>query len=149
MDKQNIAKNLNDISLIEEQINSEIKEITTIDKNLETIYLNLLNGTEIILPKFNGAPNFFLFFDFFFNRINADKAYIENYVKTNEIMNVLIEELLNNLEKKNEKIYQEKLGQYFYDINFFSIFLDKLIKKQDIPLFKEKFLIVSNVSIYL
>jgi hypothetical protein len=147
MDKQNISKNINDISLKEESINSDIKEIITANKNFEAIYLNLLNSKEIKIPKINGVYNFLIFFDFIFNKISSDNGPKEELSNKNKIMDLLIEELLNNIEEIKEKKYQEQLGKYFYDINFFNSFLDKLIKKQDISTFKEKFLIVSTVSI--
>ena len=149
MDKKNISRNINDISLKEESINSDIKEIITADKNFESIYLNLLNSKEIKLPMINGVSDFLIFFDFIFNKINADKAPKEGISNKNEIMDFLIEELLKNIEEIKEKKYQERFGQYFYNINFFNTFLDKLIKNQDISIFKEKFLIVSPVSIYI
>ena len=147
MDKKNISRNINDISLKEESINSDIKEIITTDKNFEAIYLNLLNSKEIKLPKFNGVSNFLKFFDFIFQKINADKAPKEEVSNKNEIMDFLIEELLNNIEEIKEKQYQQQFEQYFNNINFFYSFLDKLIKNQDGSIFKEKFLIVSEVSI--
>ena len=149
MDKQSISKNINDRSLIEESINSDIKEITTTNKNFEAIYFNLLNSPEIKIPKINGVLNFLNFFDFVFNKINMEKTPNEELPNKSKISNILIEELLNNIEEIKEKNYQEKLGQYFSDLDFFKSFLDKLVKIQEISSFKQKFLIISPVSLYI
>lgn len=149
MDKQSISKNINDRSLIEESINSDIKEITNTNKNFEAIYFNLLNSPEIKIPKINGVLNFLNFFDFVFNKINMEKTPNEELPNKSKISNILIEELLNNIEEIKEKNYQEKLGQYFSDLDFFKSFLDKLVKIQEISSFKQKFLIISPVSLYI
>ena len=89
------------------------------------------------------------FFDFVFNKINMEKTPNEELPNKSKISNILIEELLNNIEEIKEKNYQEKLGQYFSDLDFFKSFLDKLVKIQEISSFKQKFLIISPVSLYI
>jgi hypothetical protein len=52
---------------------------------------------------------------------------------------------LENITEKND---QEKIAQYFYNLNFFEIMIQTL-NEQDISLFKEKFTLFINVSLNL
>ena len=68
--------------------------------------------------------------------------------KRNDIFIYLSEILINNLEKIREKKDQEKISQFFYNINFFNIFLETLNKK-DFSSFKETFVLFIQVSLIL
>jgi hypothetical protein len=78
-----------------------------------------------------------------------DIATITNVIeKKNDIFKYLSEILLKNLENITEKNDQEKIAQYFYNLNFFEIMIQTL-NEQDISLFKEKFTLFINVSLNL
>jgi hypothetical protein len=54
--------------------------------------------------------------------------------------------LINNLQNISDKKDQEKISQFFYNLNFFEIFLGTLNNK-DISVFKEKFSLFIKVSL--
>ena len=146
MDISNEIKNLNDKSLLEEQANLETKEDITPDKELELLYFNLLNDKEVKIPKLNETQNIFKLLQFIFN-----KSYEQNIkeipeTRKKQILNHLISKLIDKIGV-NDETYLEKMKQYFSFVCFFNTFFEILLK-EDILVFKDKFLYVSKVSKY-
>ena len=147
MDKPKESKNINDIHVIKEPNISENKEDIITDTKLESIYFNLLNNTKITLPKINGFQNFMAFFNYIFTKLNTGEESPDKTGRKNELLKVLIEELTHYSKELGDSTNQAKIEQYFYDKNFFGVFLEILNKKEDISSFKEIFLLFSKVSI--
>lgn len=136
--------------LTDAQINFDTLDNITLNQKLESIFYNLIyNNTDIkLIPKINNTKNLLILLEFFFNKLN-DIATIANVIeKKNDIFKYLSETLIKNLENITEKNDQEKIAQYFYNLNFFEIMIQTL-NEQDISLFKEKFALFINVSITL
>ena len=136
--------------LTDAQINFDTLDNITLNQKLESIFYNLIyNNTDIkLIPKINNTKNLLILFEFFFNKLN-DIATIANVIeKKNDIFKYLSETLIKNLENITEKNDQEKIAQYFYNLNFFEIMIQTL-NEQDISLFKEKFALFINVSLNL
>ena len=136
--------------LTDAQINFDTLDNIALNQKLESIFYNLIyNNTDIkLIPKITSTKNLLILFQFFFNRLN-DIATITNVIeKKNDIFKYLSEILLKNLENITEKNDQEKIAQYFYNLNFFEIMIQTL-NEQDISLFKEKFTLFINVSLNL
>ena len=66
--------------------------------------------------------------------------------KRNDIFKYFSDILINNLQNISDKKDQEKISQFFYNLNFFEIFLGTLNNK-DISVFKEKFSLFIKVSL--
>ena len=142
--------NLQSPFLTDAQINFDTLDNIALNQKLESIFYNLIyNNIDIkLIPKITNTKNFLILFQFFFNRLN-DIATITNVIeKKNDIFKYLSEILLKNLENITEKNDQEKIAQYFYNLNFFEIMIQTL-NEQDISLFKEKFTLFINVSLNL
>jgi hypothetical protein len=142
--------NLQSPFLTDAQINFDTLDNIALNQKLESIFYNLIyNNTDIkLIPKITNTKNLLILFQFFFNRLN-DIATITNVIeKKNDIFKYLSEILLKNLENITEKNDQEKIAQYFYNLNFFEIMIQTL-NEQDISLFKEKFTLFINVSLNL
>ena len=142
--------NLQSPFLTDAQINFDTLDNIALNQKLESIFYNLIyNNTDIkLIPKITSTKNLLILFQFFFNRLN-DIATITNVIeKKNDIFKYLSEILLKNLENITEKNDQEKIAQYFYNLNFFEIMIQTL-NEQDISLFKEKFTLFINVSLNL
>ena len=124
---------------------------TNLNEKLESIFNLIINNNDKNLdtiPKNFGAENLLITFNYFFNKLN-DISTIPNILeKRNDIFIYLSEILINNLEKIREKKDQEKISQFFYNINFFNIFLETLNKK-DFSSFKETFVLFIQVSLIL
>lgn len=148
MDKLTEIKNLNDKSLLEEKANLETKKNISQDTNLESFYFNLLNDTEIKIPKMFGTENIFKLIEFILNKTFKEKEKEFPEIRKKQILILLIAELFDNIGKDGEKI-SEKLNQYFSFISFFETFFEILLKVEDLSSFKEKFLYISKVSVYL
>ena len=148
MDKLTEIKNSNDKSLLEEKANLETKENISQDINLESFYFNLLNDTEIKIPKMIGTENIFKLLEFILNKTFEEKEKDIPEIRKKQILNLLIAELIDNIGKDGENI-SEKLNKYFSLINFFATFFEILLKNEDLSSFKDKFLYVSKVSIYI
>ena len=142
--------NLQSPFLTDAQINFDTLDNIALNQKLESIFYNLIyNNTDIkLIPKITSTKNLLILFQFFFNSLN-DIATITNVIeKKNDIFKYLSEILLKNLENITEKNDQEKIAQYFYNLNFFEIMIQTL-NEQDISLFKEKFTLFINVSLNL
>ena len=148
MDKLTEIKNFNDKSLLEEKANLEAKKNISQDTNLESFYFNLLNDTEIKIPKMFGTENIFKLIEFILNKIFEEKEKEFPEIRKKQILNLLIAELIDNIVKDGEKI-SGKLNQYFSFINFFETFFEILLKVEDLSSFKEKFLYISKVSVFI
>ena len=136
--------------LTDAQINFDTLDNTALNQKLESIFYNIIhNNADIkLIPKINNTKNLFIIFQFFFNRLTGIAAIGPVIAKKNEIFKYLSEILLKNLENINDINDQEKIAQYFYNLNFFEIMIQTL-NEQDISLFKEKFTLFINVSIKL
>ena len=143
------SKNLNDIYLIIQQTDLNNKEDILTDKKMQTLFFNLLNNTEIILPKINSFSNYMIFLNYIFKEFQVNEISSIELSRKNEILNFLAEELINQAMKTDHIIDKEKLVQYFYDKNFFSFFLENWQKNEDISLFKGIFSKFIEVSTYL
>lgn len=143
------SKNLNDIYLIIQQTDLNNKEDILTDKKMQTLFFNLLNNTEIILPKINSFSNYMIFLNYIFKEFQVNEISSIELSRKNEILNLLAEELINQAMKTDHIIDKEKLVQYFYDKNFFSFFLENWQKNEDISLFKGIFSRFIEVSTYL
>jgi hypothetical protein len=148
MDKLTEIKNLNDNSLLEEKANLETKENISQDTNLESFYFNLLNDTEIKIPKMIGTENIFKLLEFILNKTFEEKEKEVPDIRKKQVLNLLIAELVDNINSDREN-FSEKLNQFFSFINFFETFFEIILKKEDLSLFKDKFFNVSKVSLYL
>jgi hypothetical protein len=148
MDKLTEIKNLNDNSLLEEKANLETKENISQDTNLESFYFNLLNDTEIKIPKMIGTENIFKLLEFILNKTFEEKEKEVPDIRKKQVLNLLIAELVDNINSDREN-FSEKLNQFFSFKNFFETFFEIILKKEDLSLFKDKFFNVSKVSLYL
>lgn len=135
--------------LTEHQTNFDSLDNITLNQKLELIFNNIINNTEDIklIPKINDSKNLFIFFEFFFNRLNEIITMPNIIEKRNDIFKYLSETLINNLIILLEKKDQEKISQFFYNLNFFEILITSL-NNQDISLFKEKFVLFLKVSFF-
>ena len=136
--------------LTDAQINFDTLDNTALNQKLESIFYNIIyNNADIkLIPKINNTKNLFIIFQFFFNRLTGMTAIPQVIAKKNDIFKYLSEILLKNLENITEKNDQEKIAQYFYNLNFFEIMIQTL-NEQDISLFKDKFTLFINVSLNL
>ena len=142
------SKNLNDINLLIQQTDLNNKEDILTDKKMQTLFFNLLNNAEIILPKINSFSNYMIFLNYIFKEFQVNEISSIELSRKNEILNLLAEELINQAMKIDHIIDKEKLVQYFYDKNFFSFFLENWQKNEDISLFKGIFSRFIEVSKY-
>ena len=135
--------------LTEHQTNFDSLDNITLNQKLELIFNNIINNTEDIklIPKINDSKNLLIFFEFFFNRLNEIITMPNIIEKRNDIFKYLSETLINNLIILLEKKDQEKISQFFYNLNFFEILITSL-NNQDISLFKEKFVLFLKVSFF-
>ena len=135
--------------LTEHQTNFDSLDNITLNQKLELIFNNIINNTEDIklIPKINDSKNLLFFFEFFFNRLNEIITMPNIIEKRNDIFKYLSETLINNLIILLEKKDQEKISQFFYNLNFFEILITSL-NNQDISLFKEKFVLFLKVSFF-
>ena len=134
-------------ALTEPQINFDSLDNITLNQKLDSIFNNIINNTEDIklIPKINESQKLVIFFEFFFNRLNEIVTMPNILEKRNVIFKYLSETLINNLIILLEKKDQEKISQFFYNLNFFEILITSL-NNQDISLFKEKFVLFLKVS---
>ena len=133
------------------QINFESLDNISLDQKLESLFNLIINNNDKNLdtiPKNFGAENLLITFEYFFNKLNDITTTPNILEKRNDIFIYLSEILINNLEKIREKKDQEKISQFFYNINFFNIFLETLNKK-DFSSFKETFVLFIQVSLIL
>ena len=121
-------------SLIEQDINKQLSDNIDLNKKFEDIFLNLLNNNQINLSKMIESNNFLIFFEYIFNFLYQN------------IFIFLSVELINNLEKIKEKKEQQKFDKYFYNLNFFEIFLE-ILKNKETNEFKLKFRSFLQVSL--
>ena len=133
-------------SLIEQDINKQLSDNIDLNKKFEDIFLNLLNNNQINLSKIIESNNFLIFFEYIFNRMNDIFTNEDIPSKKNDIFKFLSVELINNLEKIKEKKEQQKFDKYFYNLNFFEIFLE-ILKNKETNEFKLKLRSFLQVSL--
>ena len=106
-----------------------------------------LTEHQIDFDKLNNiTKNLLILFDYFFNKLNDIVTEPNISEKRNDIFKYLSDILINNLQNISDKKDQEKISQFFYNLNFFEIFLGTLNNK-DISVFKEKFSLFIKVSL--
>ena len=136
--------------LTEQKINFDTLDNITLNQKLETIFNNLIynnnNQNFKLTPNIFDTKNLSILFDYFFNKLNDITTIPIITEKKNDIFLYLSEILINNLQKIYDEKGQEKISKFFYNLNFFQIFLQTL-KKLDITLFKEKFTLFIKVSL--
>ena len=132
--------------LIEQDLYKESNNIIDLNKKFEDIFLNLLNNNQINISKIIESNNFLIFFEYIFIRMNDIVTNEDILEKKIDIFKFLSEELINNLEKINDKKQQDKLAVYFYNLNFFEIFLE-ILKNKEMNIFKDKFGCFIKVSL--
>ena len=134
--------------LTEHQIDFDKLNNITLNQKLDSIFNNLIyNNLDIrLIPNIYDSKNLLILFDYFFNRFNDITTIPIIFEKRNDIFKYLSEILINNLQNLKEKKEQENFSKFFYNLNFFEIFLGTLNNK-DISVFKEKFSLFIKVSL--
>ena len=134
--------------LTEHQIDFDKLNNITLNQKLDSIFNNLIyNNLDIrLIPNIYDSKNLLILFDYFFNKLNDIVTEPNISEKRNDIFKYLSDILINNLQNINDKKDQEKISQFFYNLNFFEIFLGTLNNK-DISVFKEKFSLFIKVSL--
>lgn len=134
--------------LTEHQIDFDKLNNITLNQKLDSIFNNLIyNNLDIrLIPNIYDSKNLLILFDYFFNKLNDIVTEPNISEKRNDIFKYLSDILINNLQNISDKKDQEKISQFFYNLNFFEIFLDTLNNK-DISVFKEKFSLFIKVSL--
>ena len=135
--------------LTEHQIDFDKLNNITLNQKLDSIFNNLIyNNLDIrLIPNIYDSKNLLILFDYFFNKLNDIVTEPNISEKRNDIFKYLSDILINNLQNISDKKDQEKISQFFYNLNFFEIFLDTLNNK-DISVFKEKFPLFIKVSLF-
>jgi hypothetical protein len=148
------------MNIIQDSINSQAPFLTdhqidfdklnniTLNQKLDSIFNNLIyNNLDIrLIPNIYDSKNLLILFDYFFNKLNDIVTEPNISEKRNDIFKYLSDILINNLQNISDKKDQEKISQFFYNLNFFEIFLGTLNNK-DISVFKEKFSLFIKVSL--
>jgi len=134
--------------LTEHQIDFDKLNNITLNQKLDSIFNNLIyNNLDIrLIPNIYDSKNLLILFDYFFNKLNDIVTEPNISEKRNDIFKYLSDILINNLQNISDKKDQEKISQFFYNLNFFEIFLGTLNNK-DISVFKEKFSLFIKVSL--
>lgn len=134
--------------LTEHQIDFDKLNNITLNQKLDSIFNNLIyNNLDIrLIPNIYDSKNLLILFDYFFNKLNDIVTEPNISEKRNDIFKYLSDILINNLQHISDKKDQEKISQFFYNLNFFEIFLGTLNNK-DISVFKEKFSLFIKVSL--
>ena len=134
--------------LTEHQIDFDKLNNITLNQKLDSIFNNLIyNNLDIrLIPNIYDSKNLLILFDYFFNKLNDIVTEPNISEKRNDIFKYLSDILINNLQNISDKKDQEKISQFFYNLNFFEIFLGTL-NNRDISVFKEKFSLFIKVSL--
>ena len=145
--KENILKELYDISLLDEPVKLEKIDGIPQNRKLQIIYFNLLWGVELKLPKIDGIKSLFILLNYFNKKYNEIKKVSPHLLsRKNEIFYLFIEQLLNFSLEENKKIIYYNIEKYINDKNFFICFII-IMNKLNNSNFFEKFSFFSNVSI--
>ena len=145
--KENIIKELYDISLLDEPVKLETIDDIPQNKKMQIIYFNLLWGVEIKLPKIDGIKSLFILLNYFNKKFKKIKSVSPHLLsRKNEIFYLFIEQFLNFSLEENKKIIYYNIEQYLNDKDFFNCFLLTMNKLNNSTFF-EKFAFFSNVSI--
>ena len=145
--KDNIMKQIYDISLLDEPVNLETINGIPPNRKLHTIYYNLVWGIEINFPKIDGIKSLLILLEYIYNKFSEIRKMPPYFLsRKNEIFYLLIDQLLIMPIDKKDKETLKILAQYFYDADFFSSFL-LMINKLNNSLFIEKFSFFSKVSL--
>lgn len=144
----NISKQIDDTSILEKSNNLEIKEGITPNHKLQNLYTDLVGGIDFKLPEIDGIKSLLIFLDYFYNKFNEIKKMANFKLSRKvEIYYLMIEQLLKMNIDKNDNETFKTLEKYFFEEDFFTAFLMKLIKLEN-SLFVEKFSFFTRVSIY-
>ena len=148
-DKENILKQLYDISFLDEPINLETIKGIPQNRKLQIIYFNLIWGVELKLPEIDGAKSLFILIDYFFKKFKEiNKISLHLISRKIDIFYLFIEQLLKLSIEENEEIIYNNIEQYLYDKDFFNCFLITMNKLSNSS-FIEKFTFFSKVSFLL
>ena len=146
--KDDILKQLYDISLLDEPVNLETIDGILPNRKLHTIYYNLVWGLDLNLPKIDGIKSLLILLEYIYNKFSEMRKISPHLIsRKNEIFYLLIEQLLKISFDKIDKGSLKTLEDYFYDSDFFSSFL-LMLNKLNNTLFTEKFSFFSKVSKY-
>ena len=148
-DKENILKQLYDISFLDEPINLETIKGIPQNRKLQIIYFNLIWGVELKLPEIDGAKSLFILIDYFFKKFKEiNKISLHLLSRKIDIFYLFIEQLLKLSIEENEEIIYNNIEQYLYDKDFFNCFLITMNKLSNSS-FIEKFSFFTKVSFLL
>ena len=148
-DKENILKQLYDISFLDEPINLETIKGIPQNRKLQIIYFNLIWGVELKLPEIDGAKSLFILIEYFFKKFKEiNKISLHLLSRKIDIFYLFIEQLLKLSIEENEEIIYNNIEQYLYDKDFFNCFLITMNKLSNSS-FIEKFSFFTKVSFLL
>ena len=148
-ERENIYKELYDITSLDEPVNLEAKEGIPPTRKLQLLYYNLLWKAEFKMPKIDGIKSLLILLEYFYNKFNEMRKISPNLISRKiEIYYILIKQLLNIKIDKFDKTSMKSLEQYFFDKDFFSCFLF-MINQLNNKYFFEIFSSFSKVSLNL
>jgi len=148
-ERENIYKELYDITSLDEPVNLETKDGIPPNRKLQVLYFNLLWKAEFKMPKIDGIKSLLILLEYFYNKFSEMTKTSPNLISRKiEIYYLLIKQLLNIKFEKLDKSSLKSLEQYFFDKDFFSCFLF-MINRLNNKYFFEIFSSLSKVSINL
>ena len=143
--KDNILKQIYNISLLDEPINLETIDGIPPSRKLHTIYYNLIWGCELKIPKIDGFKSLLILLEYIYSKFSVDCKIPPHLLsRKNEIFYLLIEQILILSTDKNDNESLKSLSQYFYDPDFLGSFL-LILNKLNNALFIKKFAFFSKI----
>ena len=143
--KDNILKQIYNISLLDEPINLETIDGIPPSRKLHTIYYNLIWGCELKIPKIDGFKSLLILLEYIYSKFSVDCKIPPHLLsRKNEIFYLLIEQILELSTDKNDNESLKSLSQYFYDPDFLGSFL-LILNKLNNALFIKKFAFFSKI----
>ena len=143
--KDNILKQIYNISFLDEPINLETIDGISPNRKLHIIYYNLVWGCELKLPKIDGIKSLLILLEYIYIKFSESYKISPHLLsRKNEIFYLLIDQLLRMPIDKNDKESLTSLAQYFYDQDFLSSFL-LVLNRLDNSLFIKKFTFFSKI----
>ena len=144
-EKNNILKQIYNISLLDEPINLETIDGIPPSRKLHTIYYNLIWGCELKIPKIDGFKSLLILLEYIYNKFSGDGKISPHLLsRKNEIFYLLIEQVLKISKDKNDNESLKSLAQYFYDPDFLGSFL-LILNKLNNALFIKKYAFFSKI----
>lgn len=143
--KDNILKQIYNISLLDEPINLETIDGIPPSRKLHTIYYNLIWGCELKIPKIDGFKSLLILLEYIYSKFSVDGKIPPHLLsRKNEIFYLLIEQILKLSTDKNDNESLKSLAQYFYDPDFLGSFL-LILNKLNNALFIKKYSFFSKI----